>query len=67
MSTKTELKTKTELQQEDKIKAAAITHAVEVKSAFELYAYRVISHEIFIKQITDLTQFFIKNLQENGK
>lgn len=29
----------------------AIKHAVDMKSLFELYAYRVISHELFIEKL----------------
>lgn len=43
---------------EEAIKAAAIMHAVEVKSSFELYAYRIISHEQYIGRIIELVELF---------
>jgi hypothetical protein len=43
---------------EEQIKAASIMHAIEVKTAFELYAYRILSHEQFTDRIKELIQLF---------
>lgn len=43
---------------EEAYKAAAIMHAVEVKSSFELYAYRVITHEQYLSRIKELVDIF---------
>ncbi len=60
MSTTKETRTQEEIN-----KSAAITHAIEVKSAFELYAYRIITHDQYISQITDLVNFFIHTTQQH--
>lgn len=39
-------------------RASAITLAIEMASAFQLYSYRVISHEAFFQQTTDLVNQF---------
>lgn len=42
----------------EKKRAIAIEHALEVKSAFEMYAYRIVSHEQFIERIDDLILYY---------
>ena len=49
---------KTEYTDEEKNKANAIMHAIEVKTSFELYAYRIISHEEYQARITELVEIF---------
>ena len=38
--------------------SSAIMLAVEIKSAFEMYAYRVISPESFQERLQELTEFY---------
>lgn len=52
---------------EDEVrKAAAIMHAIEVKSSFELYAYRIISHEEYLSRIEELIQIFQKSTKSSS-
>lgn len=51
------------LTKEDIIKSASILHAVEVKSSFELYAYRIISHEQYVQRIKELIQLYQKTVK----
>jgi len=48
---------------------AAITMSIEVKTNFELYAYRVISHEEFVARVKDLCKVFQYSIKpsKNGK
>ena len=41
--------------------SANIMLALEVKNAFEMYSYRIISPEDFIERIKDLTEFHLSN------
>lgn len=52
---------------EEQIKTASILHAIEVKSSFELYAYRIIGHEQYIERITDLVKLFDKTVKQARK
>lgn len=36
----------------------SIKHAVDVKAVFELYAYRILSHQKYVEEITRLTEEF---------
>lgn len=50
-------------QKKNEIKrAATIMHAVEMASAFQLYSYRIISHEEFFTSVNELVHTFQKNL-----
>jgi DNA-binding transcriptional regulator/RsmH inhibitor MraZ len=49
--------------QTDAIKAQSIMHAIEVKSSFELYAYRIISHEQYVERIQELIALFNKAMK----
>jgi hypothetical protein len=51
------------LNSEEKVKAAVIMHAVEVKSSFELYAYRIISHEQFQQRIIELSELVLLEIK----
>lgn len=44
--------------------SAAIMHAVDVKAAFEMYAYRILDHDQFIARISELNQFLTKQLKK---
>lgn len=52
------MQTKNQEIQEDKRKGSAIMHAVETASAFQLYSYRIISHEQFISRVEELIALY---------
>lgn len=43
------------LQQEEKLRKS-ITHAVDIKALFELYAYRIIDHQTFVEKVKNLIE-----------
>jgi hypothetical protein len=53
------------LTKEERVKTASILHAIEIESAFKLYAYRVVSHENFITRVAELIQLYTKTVKED--
>lgn len=55
--------------QEEKQRSAAIMLAIEIDSAFKLYSFRIIDHETYVQQVTDLTKFYHHTIKasKNGQ
>lgn len=51
-----EPKTTEQQKAQEKLQASAIMHAIETASNFQLYSYRVISHEAFLNRSIELAQ-----------
>lgn len=47
----------------DKKLSKAIMHALEVKQAFELFSYRIIEPEDFIKRIEETSEFILHEIK----
>ncbi len=48
---------------EERLKAAAIMHAVETESSFKLYAYRIITHDQFTERISELVRLYTQAIK----
>lgn len=46
------------MSKQDKDQSAAILHAIEMASSFQLYSYRIISHAQYIERVKELVQLF---------
>lgn len=49
-------KTEKQIVKTDKLKSNAIMHAIEIESNFKLYAYRIITDEVFVQRTLDLAK-----------
>lgn len=54
---------KERITQEERNRRAAITAAVEVKMAFEMYAYRIIDHETFSNKMKETAQVMLYSMK----
>lgn len=65
---KTPLKTEAEIKQEETRVQLAISHALQIKQTFELYAYHIISPYVFATRIKELNDLYEDDytIQVNG-
>ncbi len=58
-------KTKIELQAENNLLSASISHAIDIAANFQLYSYRVVDTSTFVHRTNELSEMLKKTQKEN--